>query len=74
MGEGEAPPEGGGGGGEGRHATLINGSKVELSPRPVFQLGARRPLGQEITERESGFIRGAATAVWAGSEDGLRDV
>ena len=33
-------PEGGAGGrSEGRAATLINGSKVELSPQPVFVLG-----------------------------------
>ena len=69
MGEGEALPDqkegeeerrrrrrGRGGGG---HATLINGSKVELSPQPVFVLGAQS-VGKEITERESGFIRVAA--------------
>ena len=66
MGEARPRPEGGAGGrSEGRAATLINGSKVELSPQPVFVLG---PAGsvrtQEITERESGFIG------VAGSEDG----
>ena len=51
-GEGEAMP-----------ATLINGSKVELSPQPVFVLGAQSVAKEEITERESGFIRVAAD--WA---------
>ena len=64
MGEGEAPPdqkeeeEG-----EAMPATLINGSKVELSPQPVFVLGAQSVAKEEITERESGFIRVAAD--WA---------
>ena len=64
MGEARPTAAGGRGGrrGEGRAATLINGSKVELSPLPVFVLG---PAGsvrtQEITERESGFIGVAAS-------------
>ena len=67
-------PEGGAGAGargEGA-ATLINGSKVELSPQPVFVLGLARPAGQEITERESGFIGVAASDDGGGGREGER--